>query len=70
MDDNGSRRLELLIDAASVNTGNRKRDEHLRSADFFETERHPDVHFASSQVSDDGDGQLHVRGELLAPATE
>ena len=66
IDDNGSRRLELIIDAASVNTGNRKRDEHLRSADFFDTERHPDVHFVSSQVSDDEDGHLHVQGELLA----
>jgi len=65
MDDNGSRRLELIIDAASVNTGNHKRDEHLRSADFFDTERHPDVHFVSSQVSDDDHGHLHV-GELLA----
>ena len=66
VDDNGSRRLELVIDAASVNTGNRQRDEHLRSADFFGTERHPDVHFVSSQVSDDDDGHLHVQGELLA----
>ena len=35
VDDNGSRRLELVIDAASLNTGNHKRDEHLRSADFL-----------------------------------
>jgi polyisoprenoid-binding protein YceI len=49
-----------------VNTGNHKRDEHLRSADFFDTERHPDVQFVSSQVSDPEDGHLHVQGELLA----
>ncbi len=66
VDDAGSRRLELIIDAASVNTGNRQRDEHLRSADFFDVDRHPDVQFVSSQVSDVDDGHLHVRGELLA----
>ncbi len=66
IDDNGSRRLALTIDAASVNTGNSQRDQHLRSADFFNTDRHPDVQFVSSQVSDADDGQLHVQGELLA----
>ena len=58
--------MELTINAASLDTGNRRRDEHLRSADFFDTERHPEVHFVSSQVSDAGDGRLHVEGELCA----
>lgn len=66
VDDNGSRRLELIIDAASVNTGNSKRDEHLRGADFFDTERHPDVRFVSSRVSEAEDGDLRVQGELIA----
>jgi len=66
MDYNGVRRLELLIDAASVNTGNRQRDEHLRGADFFDTDRHPNVHFVSSQVSTADGDDLRVRGELLA----
>ena len=66
VDDNGCHRLELKIDATTVNTGNHKRDEQLRSADFFDTERHPDVQFVSSQVSDPEDGHLHVQGELLA----
>lgn len=52
VDDSGPRRLELVIAAATVNTGNRSRDEHLRSGGFFDTERHPDVPFVSSQVSD------------------
>ena len=66
IDDNGSRCLELIIDAASVTTGNRQRDQHLRGADFFDTERHPEVRFISSRVSDAEDGHLHVQGELLA----
>jgi polyisoprenoid-binding protein YceI len=64
--DNGFARLELVIDAASVNTGNDKRDEHLRGADFFDTDRHPDVHFVSSQVTSTDDGELRVHGELRA----
>ena len=63
---NGDRRLELIIDAASLNTGHRKRDEHLRSADFFDTERHPEIRFRSTTVSDAGTGRLRVHGELLA----
>ena len=66
VDERGARRVELTINAASLDTGNRRRDEHLRSADFFDTERHPEVHFVSSQVSDAGDGRLHVEGELCA----
>jgi polyisoprenoid-binding protein YceI len=63
---NGDRRLELIIDAASLSTGNRKRDEHLRAADFFDTEQHPEVRFHSTAVSDAADGRLHVEGELMA----
>jgi polyisoprenoid-binding protein YceI len=50
----GQRRIELTIDATSLNTGNDKRDEHLRSDDFFDTERHPTVRFVSTSVSDPG----------------
>jgi polyisoprenoid-binding protein YceI len=62
----GERRIELTIDATSVNTGNDKRDEHLRSGDFFDTEHHPTVRFVSTSVGDPVGGRLHVQGELLA----
>ena len=62
----GERRLELTIDATSVNTGNHKRDEHLRSGDFFDTEHHPTVRFVSTTVSDPVGGRIQVQGELLA----
>ena len=42
--------IELTIDAASVQTGNDKRDRHLRSADFFDAEHHPGVQFRSESV--------------------
>jgi len=59
-------RIELTIDAESLDTGNRRRDEHLRSADFFHTAEHPQVRFTSSRVYDVGNGILHVVGELEA----
>jgi polyisoprenoid-binding protein YceI len=38
------------IEAASVDTGNAERDEHLRKADFFGVEEHPTIHFESEKV--------------------
>jgi polyisoprenoid-binding protein YceI len=57
--------IELTIDAASVHTGNRKRDEHLRSGDFFDAESHPTVQFVSESAALVGD-MLKVRGRLFA----
>jgi polyisoprenoid-binding protein YceI len=57
--------IELEIDAASLDTGNRKRDEHLRSPEFFDVERHPTVAFRSTSA-DPGDGRLRVTGRLEA----
>lgn len=57
--------IELTIDPASLDTGNHKRDQHLRSADFFDVENHPLVRFASDSVDPDGD-TLRVRGRLIA----
>src|SRR5262245_19981113 len=47
--------IELTIDAANVQTGNDKRDQHLRSADFFDAEHHPGVQFRSDSVELRGD---------------
>jgi len=57
--------IELTIDADSVETGNRRRDRHLRSADFFDAENHPRVRFRSDSVDLQGDA-LKVRGRLSA----
>jgi polyisoprenoid-binding protein YceI len=62
---NGTR-IELTIDADSLDTGNRKRDEHLRSDDFFHVGEHPQVRFTSTRVRQQGDGVLHIEGGLEA----
>ena len=54
----------LTFDAASLDTGNAKRDTHLRSADFFDADNHPEITFAvRSAELRDGD-QVHVVGQL------
>jgi EmrB/QacA subfamily drug resistance transporter len=62
--------IELTIDATSLETGNRKRDQHLRSADFFDAEQHRYVRFVSKSAGLDGDtlkvgGHLHARGSEI-----
>ncbi len=44
--------VEGTIQAASINTNNEKRDNHLRSADFFDVENHPTISFKSTKVTD------------------
>jgi polyisoprenoid-binding protein YceI len=56
---------ELAIEADSIDTGNAKRDKHLRSSDFFHVEANPHVRFVSEDVTLDGE-QLRVRGRLHA----
>jgi len=57
-------KVELNIDAASINTGHAKRDEHLRSPDFFEVARYPAITFVSKKVIPNGPNRLKVTGDL------
>ena len=57
--------IELTINAASLDTGKAKRDDHLRSADFFDVGEHPEVRFESESAVLDGE-ELRVRGALRA----
>lgn len=61
--------FEVCIDAATVNTENTKRDEHLMKEDFFDVAQFPDICFSSSRIAYDGDryiayGQLNMHGVI------
>jgi polyisoprenoid-binding protein YceI len=56
-------RLEVEIDATSVDTKDEKRDEHLRSADFFDVAKFPKLTFKSTKIEKDGD-DYKVTGDL------
>lgn len=62
--DDGSVTGSLTIDAASINTGNPRRDKHLRSADFFEVESHPSFTFELSRATSSGPGRATLDGLL------
>src|SRR6267154_6900660 len=57
-------RVEATIEAASIETRNEQRDEHLKSADFFHAEKFPTLHFKSTSIRVVGDGELSVEGDL------
>ena len=67
--DDGSVGGSLTFDAASIDTGNRRRDEHLRSADFFEVETHPTFTFDVSRASLEGPGRAVLDGSLTIKGT-
>lgn len=67
-------KIEVNIDPASINTRNEDRDNHLRSADFFDVENNPNLTFVATDIkkksaSDyDVTGDLTIRG-VTKPAT-
>src|SRR4029078_452331 len=52
------------VKVASIDTGNAERDEHLRSPDFFDADRYPEIRFASTRVEHVEGGTYHVWGDL------
>jgi polyisoprenoid-binding protein YceI len=61
--------VELRIPAASVNTGDAKRDGHLRSADFLDAQTHPEIVFKSTKVTPKGKNSFVVDGDLTIRGT-
>lgn len=56
--------VQAVIKTASINTQNEMRDNHLRTADFLEVEKYPEITFTSSKVEKQGD-KLLVTGNLI-----
>jgi polyisoprenoid-binding protein YceI len=57
------------IQAASINTNNEDRDNHLRSADFFDVANYPTLTFASTKTEKVADGKYRVTGDLTIRGT-
>jgi polyisoprenoid-binding protein YceI len=56
--------VRFTAKAASITTNDPKRDEHLRSADFFDVEKHPDLTFVSRRITSTGNDTFEVTGDL------
>jgi len=57
-------KIEVTIEAESIDTRNSDRDNHLRSADFFEIEKTPQIVFTATSITKTGDGEYKIAGDL------
>lgn len=62
--ENNTGSVEVVIDAASIDTGMQKRDDHLRSPDFLNVVEFPEITYRSTDVVLHGDGSATVDGKL------
>ena len=56
--------VQVAIDASSVDTGTAQRDDHLRSADFFDVEKFPELRFESQRIEKLSDDRYRLVGDL------
>lgn len=56
-------KFDVCIDATTINTGNKKRDEHLRASDYFHTDQYPDICIKSTKILNSKKGYV-MYGEL------
>jgi polyisoprenoid-binding protein YceI len=56
--------VHVVIDVASIDTGTQQRDDHLRSADFFDVASYPEMRFDSTRIEQTGEGRYRVVGPL------
>jgi len=61
--------VNAVIDVASINTAEGARDNHLRSADFFDAENHPSITFVSRRVEGSSPAQFKLIGDLTIRGT-
>ena len=62
--DPGKTKVDAVIETSSINTGVAKRDEHLKSPDFFDVAKYPTMTFFSKKVKKEGVGKLKIYGQL------
>ena len=63
-DDPSKNSFQVQIQTDSVDTAVKKRDDHLKSPDFFNAKQFPTITFKSTQVKKAGDGSFEVTGDL------
>ena len=63
-DDYNTLKAEVVIKTASVTTNTDQRDAHLRSADFFDVEKYPEMRFVSTGVEKKGADSYVLKGDL------
>lgn len=56
--------IEAVIETATISTNQEQRDAHLKSGDFLDVEKYPEIRFRSTRVESSVDGELRVEGEL------
>jgi len=56
--------IEVVIDATSIDTGDEKLNEHLRSPDFLDAKQYPTATFKSTSIQFTGDRPVSANGEL------
>jgi polyisoprenoid-binding protein YceI len=62
--EDGAPRLEGRVDVNSIAVKDENLAGHLKAADFFDTERYPEIHFLSSAIRLGDDGELELEGDL------
>lgn len=62
-------KIDVTIDVTSIDTRQEMRDNHLRSADFFDVANHPTMHFVGKKVSGDIKGEFQIAGDLTIRGT-
>lgn len=63
-DDFTTAQVNVTVDTASVDTGSEQRDGHLKSDDFFNSEKYPQMKFVSAKVEKVNDERYHLHGNL------
>jgi polyisoprenoid-binding protein YceI len=63
-DDFSTAKIRLKADMHSIHTNNEQRDAHLRNADFFETDKYPELIFESTSVDQIDSENFHLNGNL------
>lgn len=64
-DDFTTSKIRFSMNPASIDTGDEKRDAHLRSADFFDVEKFREITFVGNKIEKTGDDNFKLFGDLM-----